>query len=189
MVTGELPFNYTHEYELIRAQIENPPPRPHDLVEDVPEILEREVLCALAKDPENRFASTREFRVALDQVLPVDLHLTGDLELGAGSSLAQNFDGTDPTLIDATPPGQPAVYPRQTDVPTTVLDSSKHRRATTALRTGPVGHRRRSRAVLWGAAAGIVGLLALGPLVQVGVPLDLEWFGYPAEPERVALPG
>ncbi|MEE8314560.1 MAG: serine/threonine-protein kinase [Myxococcota bacterium] len=189
MVTGELPFDHTREYELIRAQIEDPPPRPHDLVEDVPEILERAVLCALAKEPENRFASTREFRGALEQVLPVDLHLTGDLELGAGSSLAQDFDGSDPTLIDATPPGQLAVYPRQSDVPTTELDSSKHRRATTALRTGPLGRRRGSRALLWGAAAGVVGLLVLGALGQLGIPLDLEWSVYPAEPVRVALPG
>ena len=65
LLTGELPFDSENDYELCRAQIEEPPRRPRALVPDLPEALEAVVLRALAKEPTARFAGVYELRAAL----------------------------------------------------------------------------------------------------------------------------
>ena len=120
MLAGCLPFDSTREYELIRAQIEDPPPPLGSVLEDAPEALERAILCALAKDPEGRFESTQEFRSVLEDTLPTSLHLTGDLDIGRGAAGVE-VEGMEPTLIDATPP-RPARGLREAGL-------SRHRRA------------------------------------------------------------
>jgi serine/threonine-protein kinase len=67
LVTGRVPFQSKNDYELMQAHIEKPPPSPRNFVADVPEELERAVLRALAKSPDDRFATTAEFKVALDE--------------------------------------------------------------------------------------------------------------------------
>ena len=51
----------------MHAQIEKPPPSPRNFVSDLPEELESAVLRALAKSPDDRFATTAEFKVALEE--------------------------------------------------------------------------------------------------------------------------
>jgi serine/threonine protein kinase len=67
LVTGRVPFRSKNDYELMHAHIKKPPPSPRDFVSDVPEELERAVLRALAKSPDDRFATTGEFKAALDE--------------------------------------------------------------------------------------------------------------------------
>jgi serine/threonine protein kinase len=74
MVTGRVPFRSKNDYELMHAHIETPPPTPREFVADLPDELEQAVLRALAKCPDDRFATTGEFKAALDDcaVTPVD---------------------------------------------------------------------------------------------------------------------
>jgi serine/threonine protein kinase len=67
LVTGRVPFQSKNDYELMHAHIEKPPPSPRNFIADVPEELESAVLRALAKSPDDRFATTAEFKVALDE--------------------------------------------------------------------------------------------------------------------------
>src|SRR5579863_57212 len=54
MLTGRLPFDGTSEYELIRAQVEQPPKPLRDLGIAVPPQVEQAMMTALAKDPAQR---------------------------------------------------------------------------------------------------------------------------------------
>jgi serine/threonine protein kinase len=124
LVTGRVPFQTKNDYELMHAHIEKPPPSPRTFVSDLPEELERAVLRALAKSPDDRFATTAEFKVALDEcelppinesVLPPALthraHAERANNQGAeetrlmiddATSEVSTIDCSQPTLIDAT---------------------------------------------------------------------------------------
>jgi serine/threonine-protein kinase len=136
LVTGRVPFQSKNDYELMHAHIEEPPPSPRNFVSDLPEELESAVLRALAKSPDDRFATTAEFKVALDEceLAPIDesalppaptrrAHAERANEHGAEAtrlmidgetSEASTIDCGQPTQIDATLLDQPA--PRLLDV-------------------------------------------------------------------------
>ncbi len=65
LLSGELPFDSDNDYQLCRAQIEEPPRPLRMLVPDLPDSLEAVVARALAKDPADRFASVHELGDAL----------------------------------------------------------------------------------------------------------------------------
>ena len=142
LVTGRVPFRSKNDYELMHAHIEKPPPSPRDFVADVPEELERAVLRALAKSPDDRFATTGEFKTALDEC-ELDLieepplpsaeadgpHAQRGNDHGAEatrlmiddeSSEASTIDCSYPTRIDATVLDQPTS--RLREIFTTALD-------------------------------------------------------------------
>jgi len=68
-LTGERPFDRESELALVYAHLNDPPPRVTDLRPELPETLDRVVATALAKEPNDRFASCGElvasFRAAL----------------------------------------------------------------------------------------------------------------------------
>jgi len=65
MLSGRVPFQSDTEYELMRAQLEQDPPALASLGVATPPGVEAALLKALAKHPEQRFASAAEFRAAL----------------------------------------------------------------------------------------------------------------------------
>jgi len=65
LLTGRLPFEAANDYELMRAHVEAPPPRPGELAPGIPAAVETALLRALAKRAEERFASAAEFKAAL----------------------------------------------------------------------------------------------------------------------------
>jgi serine/threonine-protein kinase len=69
MLTGEKLFDADGAYAVMRAQVEAAPPRPSSRNPRVPAALDNVVLKALAKDPEMRFASADEFRLAVQYVV------------------------------------------------------------------------------------------------------------------------
>jgi len=81
MLTGRVPFNSQSEFELMRAQIEDPPPPPREFAEHIPPALERIILRALAKNPAERFQTAEEFHAAL-----MDCARAIDLALNASAS-------------------------------------------------------------------------------------------------------
>ncbi len=65
LLAGRPPFQREGEFDVMRAQVEGPPPPLSDFVSGVPESLERAMLRALEKDPAARYASVAQFRDAL----------------------------------------------------------------------------------------------------------------------------
>ncbi len=65
LLTGRLPFDRTGDYDLMRDQIENPPPAPRSVAPEIPPELEAPLMRGLEKRPESRFQTTTEFRAAL----------------------------------------------------------------------------------------------------------------------------
>lgn len=64
-LTGTVPFKKNTEYDYMNAHLHDAPPAPSSINSGVPKELEAVVLKAIAKDPNKRFQSAREFRNAL----------------------------------------------------------------------------------------------------------------------------
>ncbi|MGE0401122.1 MAG: serine/threonine protein kinase [Kofleriaceae bacterium] len=65
--TGQKPFVADSLFDLLRKHVEAPPPPPRSLRPDIPPDLEHVILCALAKAPDQRFASAQAMSMALQQ--------------------------------------------------------------------------------------------------------------------------
>ena len=67
--TGRLPFEAELNYQLLQAHINEAPPLPRSLRDSVSGGLQRVILTALAKAPQDRYRSAREMREALEVLL------------------------------------------------------------------------------------------------------------------------
>lgn len=68
-LTGERPFGRDTELALVYAHLNEPPPRVTDLRPELPEALDDVVATALAKEPDDRYASCGELVAALRAAL------------------------------------------------------------------------------------------------------------------------
>jgi len=139
LLTGRVPFQRTNDYELMRAHVEKAPPPPRWFAPDLPEEIEAALLRALAKSPDERFGTTREFRRAL--------------EAGAAG------------LLDASEAPREGVS-AQAEATDVLGDMESGSEALTRERVEPVGPRRRSARglasrVVQGAAVALGGLCLL----------------------------
>jgi serine/threonine protein kinase len=73
MVVGRLPFDSTRVAEVLRAQLQDPPPRPSELIPGFPPALEEILLRVLEKKPEARYASAEDLLAAIAGVDPATL--------------------------------------------------------------------------------------------------------------------
>lgn len=64
-ITGRLPFERRSDYALMHAHVQERPPSPKEFQRDIPPTLEAVIMKAIEKDPNRRFQSAAEFRVAL----------------------------------------------------------------------------------------------------------------------------
>jgi serine/threonine protein kinase len=64
-LTGEVPFRGGSDYDVMRAQISESPRPPSELKPDLPPPLSDAVLRALGKQPQDRFQTAEEFRIAI----------------------------------------------------------------------------------------------------------------------------
>lgn len=69
MVTGRVPFVAETPLAVILKHVSDPLPPPSTLKPDIPEAIERVILKALAKHPEDRFATVGEFLAAWKRAL------------------------------------------------------------------------------------------------------------------------
>lgn len=67
MVTGRVPFEAETPWAVVLKQIQEPLPLPSLVKPDIPFSIERVILKALAKEPEDRFVNTAEFLAAWKQ--------------------------------------------------------------------------------------------------------------------------
>jgi serine/threonine-protein kinase len=65
MLTGRVPFSHPSEYEMMKRQVEQPPPPPREFQPGIPAGVEAALLKAIAKDPSGRFQTAEAMRVAL----------------------------------------------------------------------------------------------------------------------------
>ena len=68
MLTGRAPFFGSSEYQVLDAHVRQPPPPVRGLAPNTPEEVERIILKALEKNPNDRFSSMDEFAAALRSV-------------------------------------------------------------------------------------------------------------------------
>ncbi len=77
MLTGRGLFSTTSEYELMRAQVEQPPPPPREFQPGIPQAVEAVIMRSLAKKPEYRISTAAEFQQDLRAALrPADIPAT-----------------------------------------------------------------------------------------------------------------
>jgi serine/threonine protein kinase/Tol biopolymer transport system component len=69
MVTGHKPYVADTPVALLLKQANEPLPRPRQFAPDLPDRVEKVILKALAKKPENRYPSMQEFNTALEVLL------------------------------------------------------------------------------------------------------------------------
>src|SRR5512143_200275 len=69
MVTGRVPFVADTPLAVILKQISDPLPLPSAIKADIPESIERVILKALAKNPDDRFANVNDFLTAWKNAL------------------------------------------------------------------------------------------------------------------------
>jgi serine/threonine protein kinase len=69
MMTGRVPFEAETPMAVVVRHITDPLPLPRQMNPDIPESVERVILKALAKKPEDRFATTGEMAAALRQAV------------------------------------------------------------------------------------------------------------------------
>jgi tRNA A-37 threonylcarbamoyl transferase component Bud32 len=83
MLTGRVPFEVDNEFDLMRAQVEQAPMRPGELVSDLPPQVEDAVMRALEKVPAARFQTADDFLSALDHSAGgIERRQTPDVGLG-----------------------------------------------------------------------------------------------------------
>ena len=69
MVTGRVPFVADTPLAVILQHVSDPMPLPSAIKSDIPESIERVILKALAKEPDDRYATTTEFLAAWKRAL------------------------------------------------------------------------------------------------------------------------
>jgi len=71
MVTGQPPFQAETPMAIVLAHLHEPLPLPKDINPDVPDEVQRVILKALAKDPDDRYQTAREMAEDLAKVLKI----------------------------------------------------------------------------------------------------------------------
>jgi eukaryotic-like serine/threonine-protein kinase len=70
MLTGEVPFRSPHPLAAMNERLLNNPEPPSELNSEIPAPLQDVILCALEREPENRYAGAREFAKQLENPSP-----------------------------------------------------------------------------------------------------------------------
>ena len=114
LLTGQTPF--TGDFvQLMYAHTTAPPPRPSTFMPDLPPELDAVVATALAKDPDQRYSTTRELSTAADSVLV--RRITQRREARSGPTTGAQppravFEQATRTAADGNPSGARELYER-----------------------------------------------------------------------------
>lgn len=112
MLTGRVPFKSDSEFELMKSQVESVPPPPREFAPHIPEVVERAILCSLAKNPAERFQTAGAFRNALMgagfAATLMDIPQPGQT---SSNSLYATTPFKEPPSIPQTPTSQPSIAP------------------------------------------------------------------------------
>jgi Tol biopolymer transport system component/tRNA A-37 threonylcarbamoyl transferase component Bud32 len=109
LAVGRLPFPAKTITEAIRYHTKESPPPPHSFRPDLPELLERVILKALEKHPDDRYPDAKSLAGALDGVLPqATMAATLVRPRGGAVSLVTQYqqsavEGRGPSILDEFP--------------------------------------------------------------------------------------
>lgn len=105
-LAGERPFNGTTFPELVQQHLYTPPPSLRERVPGLSPRLEQVVLKALAKDPQQRYATITDFALALEQAIQPTSSLfdtpTIREPLSQADSLSMSWSNTNSTTLQKT---------------------------------------------------------------------------------------
>lgn len=109
MLTGRLPFDSKSDYEVRVAQINHPPPSPRSFGhQDITPELEEVIFKALAKEPDARFSSAREFLQAMEAAAGLD-HLATVVKGLRLDKSTQAVKAPGKRVRPAPPPAEPEI--------------------------------------------------------------------------------
>jgi eukaryotic-like serine/threonine-protein kinase len=100
LVTGRLPITGASNYEILSGHLQQTPPAPAELNVSLPPSISNAIVRALAKDPNQRFATAQEFMQALE-LRPV----SGDSDRFAAPTLQTVNRTPVQSLLDPQPGG------------------------------------------------------------------------------------
>jgi hypothetical protein len=152
MATGRVPYKAETPVAVVYMHVTGPLPLPRRVNPDLPESVERVILKALAKNPEDRYQTAHELTEALQRAIPEASRAKGAPEPRPAAKRAR--EALSPTLV--APPGDRAI--------------------------APGASRRRARAWPWIVAIGSVGVLAAGAIVLAKRPMAQEASGVAQTP-------
>ncbi len=150
LLTGHVPFDAESAVTVALKQVSEPPIPPRRRNPAVPPELEAIVLCALAKDPEERFADADAFIAALQAAAA---RIPSEAVIAAADAVAASLP----------PP------PRANDTDVLLPVEPYQAAPPSVVATRPAARSRRKRWP-WFVLAGLVGLAAIIAIVMVAVP-------------------
>ena len=154
LVTGRRPFVSDTPYSIAVMQVTLPPPSPRELEPGLSSAMERVILRALRKDPNERYGTAGELAQALRQALDEPAASTEDTD-----ALESAIQAGQP--VDGLLPSEPSSGPMLATAPAKAGDTSPTPSLPRMVRQPPPTRRRRR---MWlGAALG--GLLGCGLLL------------------------
>jgi serine/threonine protein kinase len=128
------PFFAPALYDLLKMQVEQPPPSPRALRPDLPVELEQVILVALAKSPDQRFATARAMSTALQ-------HATASLPAEQWSTLVPVEGGRAAGPWQPTPPQSWANKPHPQPYPQVAPPTLSAGQVTTPRQPAPSSRR------------------------------------------------
>ncbi|NPV13809.1 PASTA domain-containing protein [candidate division WOR-3 bacterium] len=161
--TGKPPFEAELGADLIKAHIEQLPPAPRSIRAEISPELEKVILKALAKKPEERFQTAQEFRKALLAVVPKEPEK---------KPVQVPPEQPPREAVKTAPPSRPTEPKPAAAVPKPVMSTARPvppPKTAPAVATGPITQEkpRRSSAV-WIVPLGLVLAVAAGWLLIGG---------------------
>ncbi len=163
MVTGQLPFYAENQIAIVTMHVSRPPPLPRSLNPNIPPQVERVMLKALEKQPEQRYQSASELAEAFCRAVAT----------GSKQNIQERTSESAAPVAVANPVAPIFVRPAPVSTPLKISSAPPTPNVVTrGVRTSPVGRRpqgprrpdpARQRAV-------IVTILALFALLAVVVP-------------------
>jgi formylglycine-generating enzyme required for sulfatase activity len=125
MATGRVPFEAETPLAVVLKHITDPLPLPSTVNPDVPEGVERVVLKAMAKEPDDRFGSAGEMADVLQEAVGSGaIAISSPAEVEAKTLPLPAAEIAPPTAPDAAPPSvtpAPAALPRRRGLPWLVV--------------------------------------------------------------------
>lgn len=119
MITGRKPYTADTPMAVVLKQISDPLPRPTQYVPDLPDAVEKVLLKALAKQPEDRYLSMDDFARAMENmskgIVPSIIPLNVETVLDQQASPQPLVNPTVVDQVPRTPTSQPTQHPTGPD--------------------------------------------------------------------------
>ncbi len=155
MATGQVPFDAETPLAVVLKHITDPLPLPSTVNPDMPEGVERVILKAMAKEPDDRYRSAGEMAAALREVVGSEA-----IAVPPPAEAIVEAEAIPPRAAEITPP---------LAAPSVALPSSEEVSPSPAVTPAPIAPTRR-RGLLWLVMIGVLALAGIAAvLVLVGV--------------------